>query len=294
MENNDDSKSTFLGLDIENKTTPYIVFGVVLLLWLSCWLLISMFINIPEKETQSLWPSRGQFGDMFGAVNALFSGLAFAGIILTILLQREELKAQKKELQLNTAALNAQKDEMNAQWKELGKQNSNLKRQRFETTFFNMWNIHFNNRDLITANNYNGILAFAYFINVTMDIASKQGEAIGERKLSTMCKSAVLSSNANGFFPMAETYVSSLKLIHSYVIDAGLKPKAKSRYLNFMRAYLSLSEIEFLIYYINHLKSRNQENSMLPLYNDLHLSDGFAYSFEQRWKLKLIFDGGIL
>jgi len=37
------------------------------------------------------WSNRGTFGDMFGAVNALFSSLAFAGIIYTILIQRREL-----------------------------------------------------------------------------------------------------------------------------------------------------------------------------------------------------------
>ncbi len=41
---------------------------------------------------------RGTFGDMFGAVNSLFSGLALAGIILTILLQRKELALQRQEL----------------------------------------------------------------------------------------------------------------------------------------------------------------------------------------------------
>ncbi|MCA0450752.1 MAG: hypothetical protein LCH62_13440 [Proteobacteria bacterium] len=44
------------------------------------------------------WSERGQFGDLFGAVNALFSGLAFAGVIVTILLQREELRLQRLEL----------------------------------------------------------------------------------------------------------------------------------------------------------------------------------------------------
>jgi hypothetical protein len=46
------------------------------------------------------WEIRGQFGDMFGAVNALFSGLAFAGIIYTIYLQRNELQLQRAELEL--------------------------------------------------------------------------------------------------------------------------------------------------------------------------------------------------
>ena len=45
------------------------------------------------------WMSeRGTLGDMFGAINALFSGLAFAGVIYTILLQRKELELQREEL----------------------------------------------------------------------------------------------------------------------------------------------------------------------------------------------------
>jgi hypothetical protein len=48
------------------------------------------------------WAERGQFGDMFGAVNALFSGLAFAGVIFAILLQRQEIDDQR-ELTARTA-----------------------------------------------------------------------------------------------------------------------------------------------------------------------------------------------
>jgi len=47
----------------------------------------------------------GQFGDVFGVVNASFSGLAFAGIIYTILLQRKELSLQRKELRLTRREL---------------------------------------------------------------------------------------------------------------------------------------------------------------------------------------------
>jgi hypothetical protein len=71
---------------------------------------------------------RGTFGDMFGAVNALFSGPAFGGIIFTIFLQSKELKIQRKEL----------KDTR----KEFKTQNETLKIQRFENTFFNLLSIH--------------------------------------------------------------------------------------------------------------------------------------------------------
>ena len=49
--------------------------------------------------------ARGTFGDMFGAVNTLFSGLAFAGVIYAILLQRKELSLQRKELELTRGEL---------------------------------------------------------------------------------------------------------------------------------------------------------------------------------------------
>ena len=49
-------------------------------------------------------PERGTIGDMFGAVNALFSGLAFVGILYTLLLQHEELEQAKAEFSRNAQA----------------------------------------------------------------------------------------------------------------------------------------------------------------------------------------------
>lgn len=46
------------------------------------------------------WAQSGTFGDTFGALNAIFSGLALAGVIVTILIQRTELKNQRLELAL--------------------------------------------------------------------------------------------------------------------------------------------------------------------------------------------------
>jgi Putative phage abortive infection protein len=77
---------------------------------------------------------RGTFGDMFGSVNALFSGLAFAGVIYAILLQREELGLQREEL-VKTRA-------------EFQQQNETLKKQRFENTFFSLIGFH---NDLLAA-----------------------------------------------------------------------------------------------------------------------------------------------
>ena len=44
---------------------------------------------------------------MFGGINALFTGLALAGAIYTILLQRHELELQREELRLTRKQLHA-------------------------------------------------------------------------------------------------------------------------------------------------------------------------------------------
>src|SRR5262245_15518718 len=42
--------------------------------------------------------ARGQHGDQYGGLNALFSGLAFAVLIFTVFLQSQELRLQRQEL----------------------------------------------------------------------------------------------------------------------------------------------------------------------------------------------------
>ena len=94
---------------------------VVLMVWALTFLL---FFITDSSE-------RGQFGDMFGAVNALFSGLAFAGLIITLILQKTELGLQRDELEQTRAELKNQR-------KEFEIQNETLKIQQFESALYNM------------------------------------------------------------------------------------------------------------------------------------------------------------
>ncbi len=72
---------------------PFVIGSVIILiLWvISILILESIFGDV--KNEKAAW-----FGDSFGGINSLFSGLAFAGIIYTILLQRKELQLQRQEL----------------------------------------------------------------------------------------------------------------------------------------------------------------------------------------------------
>lgn len=79
------------------------------MLWIASWIFIDcLYSDVAE---------RGAFGDKFGFINSLFSGLALAGIIYSIFLQQKELSLQRTELK-----------ETKEEFKD----------QNFQTTFFNL------------------------------------------------------------------------------------------------------------------------------------------------------------
>ncbi|MCR6650947.1 MAG: hypothetical protein NVV73_05335 [Cellvibrionaceae bacterium] len=93
---------------------------------------------LPSDSNETAAQARGLFGDKFGAVNSLFSGLAFAGIILTLMLQRKELSISRKE----------------------------VGRQQFDNTFFNLLKLHVDITSKISLYGDDGRKAFSalYFL----------------------------------------------------------------------------------------------------------------------------------
>ena len=83
-----------------------LIFLFLLVLLIQSLLGFAIYYNLPS------WSDRGTFGDMFGGINTLFSGLAFAGIIFTIFQQHKELKLQSKELQLQRKELELTRNEL--------------------------------------------------------------------------------------------------------------------------------------------------------------------------------------
>jgi hypothetical protein len=90
-----------------NKMPIITAMVIVLVLWLGTWGFGTYFFDN--------WQERGQFGDLFGSVNALFSGLAFLGLIYTIRLQGQELSLQREELKLQREEMAASRAELEHQ-----------------------------------------------------------------------------------------------------------------------------------------------------------------------------------
>lgn len=89
--------------------------------------IIAVFYYVGVNHIHPVMEARGQFGDMFGGLNAIFSGLAFLGVIYAVLLQRTELELQRKELELTRKELARTAEAQELSQKELSKQAISLK-----------------------------------------------------------------------------------------------------------------------------------------------------------------------
>lgn len=114
--------------------TDYIValgFVGVLGTWFAWLLGLGKHVSLRFADTSSDTKMAvvGQFGDMFGSINALFTALAFVTIWWTGRMQRRELELQRQELAY-------QRDAIDLQRKEMTGTRLVIARQTFESMFF--------------------------------------------------------------------------------------------------------------------------------------------------------------
>lgn len=232
-----------------------VAIGVVLVLWGLNWCGVSKFINEPTNQ--------GTFGDMFGAVNALFSGLAFAGLIITLLYQREELKLQREELQETR--------------KELKEQNKTMKRQRFENTFFNMLslqqeivaNLSVESKEVKSAEvvikNYKGREVFEKIYEGIDVYVLYEIQSIGIKEI---VDENIENYNSDGWLiSRFDHYFRHLYRIFKYIDETDLiDEKERYDYASIVRSQLSDYELVMLFYNCLAQKDNGtEENNFKPL-----------------------------
>jgi hypothetical protein len=79
----------------EPRLLATLVIGVVLI-----WTIGALTIYF----SLSTWQDRGQLGDLFGAINSLFSGLALAGVIYTLHMQQKGIELLRLQIQVEHEA----------------------------------------------------------------------------------------------------------------------------------------------------------------------------------------------
>ncbi len=168
----------------------------------------------------------GQIGDSAGLLNSLFSGFAFLGVIVTIILQSRELKQTTTELKNQKI--------------EFEKQNQTLKRQQFENTFFNMLS---RQENIISAITYgaaaHGRQAFMYTLSDLKKNLIEFGNTLTE--IQNTYKSVCLNNLGYYFCHLYRI----IKFVHE---NKFLTDEEKSNYIDIVRAGLSPYEVVLLFY----------------------------------------------
>ena len=221
----------------------------------------------------------GISGDFFGFGNSLFSALAFAGIIVTLLMQKYELGEQRKQLELNRLEVRGQKEEME-------QQNESLRRQTFENTFFSMLSLHNAIVEGIKADgsSRHGRPAFSNFVAEIIDTANKMdghGEGTGPTSPTTVSVEAYEYWYLHNESRIGH-YFRTLYNMVRYVDNSNVENKRD--YTRLVRAQLSANELKLLC--LNGLGKHGKDKfrPLIVRYMLLkHLSDDYKRLFEGKY-----------
>lgn len=203
--------------------------GIVIILWSLSFLLL--FLG--EQE-------RGTFGDMFGMANALFTGLAFAGVIYTLSQQNTLIDQQKRSVEI-------QKDELEETRKEFQRQTKIYKQDAFERLFFNMLKMHY---DILERVMDNGSSVISNYRKMCSEYNNKtQGRVFyPSMEVDLEWYRKEFKMIMNGYRSTYGVGSRSLLNILELIDGAGFGPDEVKRYIGILFNYLPSEEV--LSFYI--------------------------------------------
>lgn len=220
---------------------------------------VCLFILFIWLANASLLPTLvdepGTFGDMFGGINALFSGLAFVGVIAAILLQSKELELQRKELAETREVLKDQKQQLELQ-------NQTIKKQQFENTFFELLRLRSNIAEKITLNDEStlesGLGEYTLKTKVASIIEKKHGELTFPQNEIDPFQGKHGERYQSTFFKQRHVHRHIVLSILEFTDRSDFNRIDKDFYAGLLRGQLSKSELHFLAHcyiYNEHLEN---------------------------------------
>lgn len=111
---------------MKNKKTIFLIVMIIIIPVM--WFYYPMFIGHQISSIEIGLEKPNEFGDLYGALNTLFSGFAFLGIIASIFIQAEELNDTRREIAKQTEQFKSQTDALN--------------KQNFENTYFKLLSLN--------------------------------------------------------------------------------------------------------------------------------------------------------
>ncbi|MCO8250186.1 putative phage abortive infection protein [Comamonas thiooxydans] len=210
---------------------------------------VVLFLIYAGVLIASTWPittysvdKAGTFGDSFGALTSLFTGLGFAGLLSTIYLQREELRLNRQELQETRS--------------EIRLQSETFHRQRFEDAFYQLLSLYKENLRDLSIRPHDSEAVRIFGIEALNFLNAKFEKAWGKQKLKKIPEDEakrieylyILSSTIHSIFVRQTRYVETLLNILALVEDECNSGDQKKDYWRVIASQLTAYEIKYLFY----------------------------------------------
>jgi hypothetical protein len=170
----------------------------------------------------------GQWGDTFGAMNALFGGCAFAGVLATLWIQRADLANQQRQLRETQREQHL---------------------QRFDSTFFQLLALLRELRLEVRADRPKGerteVLEGAEALRYLYELSLSQCSVtvtppLTKENIALMYSASTKMHKQNSLGPFFRILYSILRRISE---DPVLTSAEKARYGNLVRSHLSTAEV---------------------------------------------------
>lgn len=175
----------------------------------------------------------GVFGDMYGALNTLFSGLAFSAVVVTLLLQKRQLAVSQLELKMT-------RDEMASQSGLFKIQTEVMNQQLFEGTVFQLLGLYQEQSSKMLAWNKSGRDAWmALYHTLNADINCGDQKNLNYSQYD----GCMMYSEMQSVIPPVSLALRFLKYIHESSLITNDK---KQFYVEILKSNMSDAEVYFL------------------------------------------------
>lgn len=230
----------------------------------------------------------GTLGDSFGALNALFTGFGFMGLLVTIFLQREDLKLTREELSETR--------------QEIKIQSKTFQQQQFEESFYRLLTLYKENLSTLSVVNplsahekSYGIEALSVFLG-KFDSAwrkhnnHKFSEGIEEQEEYVY----LLFQTCRAVFIQQGRYLATFIALLALIENDSPMPERKESYLAILSSQLTVYELKYLFYQSFIMTDAASiralwqfSPSFVHRLATAGLKDGHRKSFEFYWKCLL-------
>ncbi|MCF5858503.1 putative phage abortive infection protein [Aeromonas veronii] len=243
------------------RTHFHLSFLLVFLFVFSMWLFYPDLVwYIQGRSSVTAYSGLGEFGDMFGSLNTLFSGLAFSAVVATLLLQKQQLAISQQELRLT-------RDEMATQSDLFSIQTEVMNQQLFEGTFFQLVKFYLEKTSMLSSTNNHGDKRW----HLVYGILDQRVNNVVDKGLCYSGYDEAMS------YPMVRSIITPLSLffkILKYIDESNLISDEKKKfYVELLKSNITDVEVYFIAVVAAYDEKFNEYKPYIEKYALLNILD---------------------